>query len=200
MSEGQVGTKVAVGGVAIAVRTAVAGLTLSAAGFIAWVNSEGFTPSPVIPTKGDVPTIGHGSTRYEDGTPVKMTDAPITRARAAVLAKALHSEEEKRFQASLSGVQLTQGEFDVYLDFTGNYGIGNWRGSSMRRNLLATVTAKEADRAGLYKAACNSLLRYRYAANYDCSTLVNGKPNKRCWGVWERQLERHQKCMAEQGA
>ena len=199
MSDNQASTKVAGGAIAAGVRVAVASLTLSVAGFLAWTNSEGFTESPVIPTKGDVPTIGHGSTRYEDGTPVKMTDAPITRARAAVLAKALHSEEEKRFQASLPGVQLTQGEFDVYLDFTGNYGIGNWRGSSMRRNLLATVTAKEADRAGLYKAACNSLLRYRYAANYDCSTLVNGKPNKRCWGVWERQLERHQKCSAEQG-
>ena len=48
-------------------------------------------------------------------------------------------------------------------------------------------------------AACAALLSYRRAAGYDCSTLVNGKPNRRCWGVWERQLKRHAKCMAAQG-
>lgn len=29
-------------------------------------------------------------------------------------------------------------------------------------------------------------------------TTINGQPNRRCWGVWERQLERHAKCLAEQ--
>lgn len=171
------------------VRTLVAALALSASGFAAWVASEGFTAQPVIPTKGDVPTIGHGSTRWEDGTPVKMTDAPITRKRAAELARHLHEQDEVPFRASLPGVMLTQGEYDVYVDFVGQYGIGNWRGSSMRRHLLA----------GEYRAACDALLRYRYAAGYDCSTTINGKPNKRCWGVWERQRDRHTKCIAEQG-
>ena len=165
-------------------RTAVAALALSAAGFAAWIASEGFTPGPVIPTKGDVPTIGHGSTRYEDGRPVKLTDPPITRKRAAELARNLHSEEEQRFRASLPGVALTQGEFDLYLDFTGQYGIGNWRASSMRRHLLA----------GEYRKACDALLRYRYAAGFDCST----PGNRRCPGVWTRQQERHAKCIAEQ--
>ncbi len=165
-------------------RTAVATLALSAAGFAAWIASEGFTPGPVIPTKGDVPTIGHGSTRYEDGRPVKLTDQPISRKRAEELARNLHSEEEQRFKASLPGVLLTQGEFDVYMDFTGQYGIGNWRGSGMRRHLLA----------GQYRQACDALLRYRYAAGFDCST----PGNRRCPGVWTRQQERHAKCIAEQ--
>jgi len=169
-------------------RVAVAALGLSAAGFAAWVASEGFTPHPVIPTKGDVPTIGHGSTRYEDGTPVRMTDPPITRQRAEQLARNLHSREEQRFRDSLPGVALTQGEYDLYVDFVGQYGIGNWRQSSMRRHLLR----------GEYAKACGVLLRYRFAAGYDCSTTINGKPNRRCWGVWERQLERHAKCMGEQ--
>lgn len=171
------------------VRVAVAALTLSVAGFGAWLASEGFTPTPVIPTQGDVPTIGMGSTRYEDGTPVKLTDPPITRQRAIALARNLHDQEEARFRESLPGVLLTQGEFDVYLDFVGQYGIGNWRGSSMRRHLIA----------GNYVAACESLLLYRKAAGYDCSTLIDGKPNKRCYGSWVRQKERHAKCMAEQG-
>lgn len=165
------------------VRVAVAALALSAAGFAGWIASEGFSERPIIPTRGDVPTIGHGSTRYEDGTPVRMTDPPITRERAAELARNLHSEEEARFRASLPGVKLTQGEFDLYLDFTGQYGIGNWRQSSMRRHLLA----------GEYRQACDALLRYRFAAGFDCST----PGNRRCPGVWTRQQERHAKCIAE---
>lgn len=164
-------------------RVAVGLLTMSLAGFGAWKASEGFTDVAVIPTKGDVPTIGHGSTRWEDGTPVKMGDT-ITRQRAEVLARALNSQAEKQFAASLPGVKLHQDEFDLYMDFVGQYGMGNWRPSSMRRDLLA----------GNYVLACNGLLKYKYAAGYDCST----PGNKRCWGVWQRQLERHAKCMEAQ--
>ena len=173
--------------VTIRKRILVAALTVSAAGFTAWQAHEGFTATAVIPTKGDVPTIGHGSTRYENGQPVRMGDT-ITRERAAVLARNLMAKDEQAFAASLPGVKLHQAEYDVYLDFVGQYGMGNWSKSSMRMNLLA----------GNYPAACKSLLKYRYAAGYDCSTLVNGQPNKRCWGVWSRQVDRYNKCMGAQ--
>jgi len=161
-------------------RIAVAALSLSLAGFATWQANEGFTATAVIPTKGDVPTIGHGSTHYEDGTPVKLGDT-ITRKRAAELARNLARKDERDFAASLPGVTMTQGEYDVYLDFVGQYGIGNWRASSMRRDLIAGQPAK----------ACGDLLRYRYAAGFDCST----PGNKRCPGVWTRQQARAAKCM-----
>ena len=164
-------------------RIAVGLLTMSLAGFGAWKASEGYTDTAVIPTKGDVPTIGHGSTRYEDGKPVKMGDT-ITRPRAELLARNLMTQDERQFAASLPGVKLHQVEFDLYMDFTGQYGIGNWRSSSMRRDLIA----------GEYSQACTDLLKYRYAAGFDCST----PGNKRCWGVWSRQLERNAKCKAAQ--
>lgn len=164
-------------------RIAVTVLSLSAAGFATWQASEGYTPVAVIPTKGDVPTIGHGSTRYEDGSPVRMGDT-ITPARAEVLARNLNSQAEKQFAASLPGVKLYQDEFDVYMDFVGQYGIGTWLKGSPRRDLLA----------GNYAQACNDLLKYRYAAGFDCSA----PGNKRCAGVWTRQLERHAKCMSAQ--
>jgi len=167
------------------VRSIVAALTLSATAFATWQASEGFTPGPVIPTKGDVPTIGHGSTRYEDGTKVTMADKPITRERAAILARALNDQEEKRFAESLPGVSLYQEEYDVYMDFVGQYGIGNWRKpQSPRTDLLA----------GNHRQACESLLKWRFAAGYDCST----PGNKRCMGVWTRQLKRHEACIAAQ--
>jgi GH24 family phage-related lysozyme (muramidase) len=164
-------------------RIAVAALTMSVAGFATWQASEGFADRAVIPTKGDVPTIGHGSTKYEDGRPVRMGDK-ITRERAEVLARNLMTQDEKRFAASLPGVKLHQAEFDVYMDFVGQFGIGNWRGSSMRKRLLA----------GEYSGSCNALLLYKYSAGYDCST----PGNKRCPGVWTRQLERNRKCLEAQ--
>lgn len=166
----------------------VALMTISAAGFAAWQGHEGYTSTPVIPTKGDVPTIGHGSTRYEDGRRVRMDDPAIDRKRAAELARNLMREDERAFAATLPGVKLSQVEYDVYIDFVGQYGLGNWRKSSMRANLLA----------GNHPAACRSLLKYRFAAGYDCSTTINGKPNKRCWGVYARQKTRFDKCMAAQ--
>lgn len=169
------------------VRIAVAALSLSAVGFAGWVANEGYTSHAIIPTKGDVPTIGHGSTRYEDGRPVQMGDT-ITRKRAEDLARNLLQEDERRFAASLPGVELHQEEYDLYLDFVGQYGIGNWRQSSMRRHLLA----------GEYTEACDALLKWRKAGGYDCSTTINGRPNARCWGVWTRQLERHKKCLGAQ--
>jgi len=192
------------------VRMLAVALTLSVAAFAGWVAKEGDGPTavrddgqvvhrPYIPTKGDVPTIGHGSTRYEDGRPVRLTDEPITRARAAELARNLHREEEARFKASIPGVSLTQGEYDLYVDFIGQYGIGNWRKSSMRRHLLATVEAKTpADQAGHYRAACDALLAWKKQGGRDCSLPQNWGP-KGCKGVWTRQQERHAKCMAEQG-
>lgn len=164
-------------------RIAVGLLSISGVGFATWQASEGFTPVAVIPTKGDVPTIGHGSTRYEDGSPVRMGDT-ITPQRAEVLARNLNSQAEKQFAASLPGVKLHQAEFDVYMDFVGQYGIGTWLKGSPRRDLLA----------GNYAQACHDLLKYKFAAGFDCST----PGNKRCAGVWTRQLERHAKCMAAQ--
>lgn len=176
-------------------RKAIATLAVSLAGVATWIASEGSSPSvpgpretvllaPHIPTKGDVPTIGHGSTRYEDGTKVKLTDPPITRERAVQLARNLMSEDEARFRASLPGVMLHQEEYDLYIDFVGQYGIGRWRSSSMRRHLLASN----------YTAACKALLLYKYSAGYDCST----PGNKICYGVWDRQLKRYNACMAVQ--
>lgn len=164
-------------------RVVVAMLTISAAGFTAWQTSEGFTDHAIIPTRGDVPTLGHGSTRYEDGSRVKMSDK-ITRPRAEELARNLMKTDERGLAESLPGVRLYQDEYNQYLDFIGQYGIGNWRGSSMRRELLA----------GNYPAACRALLRYRFSAGFDCST----PGNRVCRGVWDRQQERHAKCLAAQ--
>lgn len=168
-----------------AVRAAVATLTLSAAGFGMWKANEGFSAPPYIPTKGDVPTIGHGSTRYEDGTPVRLTDPPITRERASQLARNLASADEKRFIQSLPGVELLGGEFDLYMDFYGQFGGGNWMKPKSPRTYLLR---------GDYVAACQSLEAWRFQAGRDCRLPINWGPQG-CKGVWLRQERRIADCM-----
>ncbi|MCF4538794.1 glycoside hydrolase family protein [Acinetobacter baumannii] len=162
---------------------AVAILAASAAFFTSLINYEGFTSSPVIPVKGDKPTIGIGSTKYENGTPVKMTDKPISKERAVQIAKAHISKDEAYFRSSLSGVKLSQVEYDLYLDFMYQFGQSAWSGSSMRRLILQ----------GQPRQACDALLKWKYVAKRDCSICKND-----CYGVWTRQLERHAKCIGAQ--
>jgi GH24 family phage-related lysozyme (muramidase) len=117
-------------------RKAIAGLTLSAAALFALVMEEGYTDKAVIPTKGDRPTLGFGSTFHEDGRPVKMGDT-TTPTRALIKMKAHIDKEEASFIRSLPGVELHQGEHDLYMGFVYQYGTSNWWKSSMRTRLLA---------------------------------------------------------------
>lgn len=165
-------------------RILAAALAFSAAGLSTWIASEGQTLTPVIPTRNDVPTIASGITNYEDGTPVRLTDPPITRQRAAELTRNVLRRDEVRYRASIADVPMFQGEYDVYFDFHEQFGHGNWMRSSMRRALQSRQ----------YTAACHALLRYRYSGGFDCST----PGNRVCSGVWTRQLKRHARCMEAQ--
>lgn len=184
-------------------RQAVAVLSLSAAGLLGLVAHESYTDKAIVPTQGDRPTVGFGSTFHEDGTPVKMGDT-TTPVRALFKAHAHITKDEAAFRNSLPGVALHQGEYDLYMDWMYQYGNRAWLTSGMRREL----------RAGNYPAACFELLEYRKLTSarqegpgwvvnrrdaqgrptrweFDCST----PGNKVCRGVWTRQLERHSKCM-----
>lgn len=168
-------------------RIAASALVLSFAAAIGIINAEGFTDTATIPTKNDRPTIGYGSTFWEDGRPVKMGEK-ITPTRALVVMQAHINKEEALFRKSIATVPVQPIEYDIYMDWTYQYGNGAWYDSSMRANLLT----------GNYVAACSSMLKYKYSGGYDCSTLINGKPNDRCWGVWTRQQARVKKCLEAQ--
>lgn len=160
----------------------VTGLSLSAAALITLVSSEGFSPVAEIPVKGDRPTLGFGSTYHADGRPVKLgeTTTPIN---ALKIAKAHIDKDEQRFRASLPNVEINQASYDLYIDWTYQYGIGRWLSSPMRAHLLKAE----------YQQSCGALLlpQYRTVAGYDCST----PGNKRCYGVWLRAQQRHRDCL-----
>lgn len=167
-------------------RNLVAGLTLSAGALVALVMHEGYTDTAIIPTKNDRPTIGFGSTFHEDGTPVELGDK-TTPPKALLKAYSHISKEEQIFRKSLANISLSQIEYDVYMSWVYQYGSTAWLKSSMLTNLTNPAGPE-------YIKACKSLLLYKYSGGYDCST----PGNKRCSGVWSRQLERYDKCMSVQ--
>lgn len=163
-------------------RTAVAALALSATALVAIVASEGYTERAVVPTKGDRPTIGFGSTFRDNGTPVQMGDTiTVPQALARTLA---HIEKDESALRQCVTAPLHQREYDLLVDFSYQYGAKATCASSMVRLV----------NAGQYAQACGAYLRYRFAAGYDCST----PGNKRCWGVWTRQLNRYNQCIGAQ--
>ena len=95
---------------------------------------EGLYIKPYL-CPANVPTIGYGATRYEDGRRVSLTDPPITRDRAEELlrwelqkvcvpavARSCPALKEPRKLAAL-------------LDFTFNLGSGNLHSSTLRKKI-----------------------------------------------------------------
>lgn len=164
-------------------RVAIGALALSAAAFVGLATHEGYTDRAVIPTKGDVPTVGFGSTIKEDGTKVTMADA--TTPVAALQRSMVHlAKDEARLKQCVTA-PLHQAEYDTLVDFSYQYGVHKTCTSAMV-NLV---------NAGKYAQACEAYTRYRFSAGFDCST----PGNKVCSGVWIRSQKRRDVCAAAAG-
>lgn len=155
-------------------------LTAISLGGIAYTQSKEGTVLIPYYDSGKVATVGTGTTIYPNGQKVKITDPKITHKQATEYLKIHMAKDAKIFNKTLLGVPLSQTEYDLYMDFTYQFGTGAWSGSSMLRNLKQSK----------YKAACDSLLKWKYVAKRDCSVRSNN-----CYGVWVRQVERHSKCI-----
>jgi lysozyme len=158
-------------------RMAIAALSMSAAAFVGIAAREGYTDKAVIPTRGDVPTYGFGTTEG-----VRMGDRtnPV-----AALQRAL--SDVRKYEGALKkcvGVPLHQAEYDVYTDLSYNIGSAAFCSSTIVKRL----------NTGDYMGACDAILKFKYAGGYDCST----PGNKRCAGVWTDRLRSHAQCVAAQ--
>lgn len=159
-------------------RIVIAALSLSAAGLVGIVVREGYTDNAIIPTKGDVPTYGFGTT---GGVNLGDKTTPVRALQRAA------SDLDTIYEAGVKrcvSVPLHQAEYDVYVSMAYNIGHAAFCKSSIvsRAN------------AGNYTGACESILYYKYAAGYDCST----PGNKRCAGLWTDRQKDHARCMAVQ--
>lgn len=90
---------------------------------------EGFKAKPYKCPAG-IPTIGYGSTYYEDGTKVKLTDPPITEQRANKLLTDLLISFEKAVDSYMRD-DITQNQFDALVVFAYNVGTNALKNSTL---------------------------------------------------------------------
>ncbi len=94
---------------------------------------EGFRTKPYL-CSAKVPTIGYGSTRYADGTPVSLRDPVITEAVALELFASTLTTYEKAVTKAVK-IPLEQYEFDALVSLCYNIGVGNLASSTLVRLL-----------------------------------------------------------------
>lgn len=157
-------------------RIAVAALTLSASAFVAILTREDYREAAYIPTKGDVPTIGFGTT---EGVQLGDKTTPVKAVARALADTARYEGAIKRCVK----VPLHQAEYDLYTDLSYNIGPAAFCGSSL-------VKALNQQR---YAAACEHILDWRMFKGQDCS-----KPNKICAGLWTDRQRIHKQCVEAQ--
>jgi lysozyme len=158
-------------------RMIAAALSLSAAGLVALVMDEGYTEKAVRPLPGDVPTVGFGSTRRPDGSPVQMGDT--TRPPQAL---ALALREVRQFESALQRcvtAPLTQGEYDSLVSLAYNVGADSVCRSTMVR----------LHNAGQHAQACAEFDRWTFFQGKDCRD-----PAHRCGGLVKRRESERAKC------
>lgn len=158
-------------------KVGIAALVLSAMGLVGLVGDEGWAPVATIPTKGDVPTVGFGTTGG-----VKLGDKidPVSALKRAM-------KDVNGYEGALKRcvfVPMSQEEYDTYVQFSYNIGSSAFCSSTVVKELNAKH----------YVSACNHILDWKMAAGYDCST----PGNTRCYGLWTRRVAARNACMEAQ--
>jgi lysozyme len=148
------------------VRIQIAALGLSAAALVGIAVHEGYRGEAYEPVKGDVPTIGFGTTEG-----VEMGDR-ITPERALI--RLLN--DANKFQNAVkrcAPVPMYQYEFDAYVSLTYNIGEGAFCKSTLVKKL----------NSGDYKGACQEILKW---------DKFKGRSLP---GLTKRRQEEYQKCL-----
>lgn len=155
------------------VKAALAGATLLGDSITAVIqHNEGLSLTAYKDSAG-IPTICYGETKGV----VMGQKATLTQCQKQLIQSAgEHAKALDGLPMSITDVQLLGA-----LDMTYNIGISGFKNSTTKRKLMQGDT----------KGAAKAVLAWRYitrnGVKYDCSKLVQGKPNKVCWGLWERR-------------
>ena len=126
-------------------------MKLSDNGFNLLAELEGVVLHPYKDSVG-IPTIGIGSTYYEDGTKVTMKDKAITKERAIQLAKNVVKSFEEQVNKSIL-LPMTQNQFDAMVLLCYNIGESGFAKSSVVKNFNAGNLQKAADSFLLWNKA-----------------------------------------------
>lgn len=141
-------------------RKSISALLITAALIGSVTTYEHFVADAMIPIKGDVPTIGIGTTIYPDGTKVQLGDK-IDRKTAEVYLKS----DLDKFKVGMSKcikAPLYQNEFESYLSLVYNIGVVGFCSSSIPTKL----------NVGQYEAACRTILQFNKMKDYSKPKIV----------------------------
>lgn len=143
-------------------RITIAALALSAAGFVGIVAHEGYTEKAVIPVRGDVPTVGFGTTEG-----VKLGDKTTP---PVALERALRdvSKDEGAVKRCVK-VPLFQREYDAAIQLS--YNIGT--------TAFCNSTVVKRWNAGDYPGGCEAFLMWNKVKGRVVQGLVNRREQER---------------------
>jgi lysozyme len=149
-------------------RIVIGALTLSASALVGIAVHEGYRGEAYIPVKGDVPTIGFGTTAgVKPGDRIEPVQALVRKL-----------QDVQRFEGALKQcvrVPLHQYEYDAFLSLAYNIGPGAFCGSTLVRRL----------NAGDYTGACAEILRWDRFRGEPLRglTLRRQAENRQCLGL-----------------
>ena len=123
---------------------------------------EGVKLKPYLCPAG-IPTISIGCTYYEDGTKVRMTDAPISEARATDIFLNVIKHYERSVD-SFCRDDINQNQFDALVSFCYNLGAGSLKSST----LLKKVNANPND-----LLISKEFAKYKYSNGKISQGLIN---------------------------
>ena len=149
-------------------RLIVSALSLSAVGLVSLLGYEGYSSQAYIPVKGDVPTIGFGTTEG-----VKIGDT-ITPEKAVERAYRDIYKTETAIHKCVN-VPLTQKEYDAYTSLAYNIGTSAF----CKSTLVKRLNARD------YDGACSEIKRWVY---------FKGKVNQ---GLVNRREKEYRTCKGE---
>lgn len=119
-------------------------------------NKKTATIEPMLDPIG-IPTIGWGSTTYEDGRRVKMGDPGITLEQAESLL-VHHLQVAEATVRSLVKVPLNQNQFDALVSFVYNLGAGNFGSSTLLKKINSGCFSCAAKEFGRWNRAGGKVL------------------------------------------
>lgn len=123
---------------------------------------EGLRLKPYL-CSANVPTIGYGSTFYENGTKVKLIDAPITKQRAEQLLQHTADKFAEKV-AKLITKPITQNQFNALVSFAFNVGI-----TALQNSTLLRLVNNNPNDANIAK----QFLRWNKAGGREVQGLTN---------------------------
>lgn len=110
-------------------------MTISDQGVLFTARWEGLELKPYLCPAG-VPTIGYGSTFYENGRKVTLKDPAITKERALALLK-FHMAHFAQTVDSYTTDAVKQHQFDALVDFAYNAGLAALKASTLLKKVNA---------------------------------------------------------------